>query len=703
MNLTPDMFPDYFRDIHNHAPFPWQSRLLRQVLKDGWPKTIALPTAAGKTAVMDVAVFALACQADLPLDKRLAPRRIALVVDRRIVVDDAFTRARKIRNALRQPSSDVLRHVSDALKSLGGEAPLDCALMRGGIYREDRWARTPAQPVILCSTVDQVGSRLLHRGYGLSESLWPIHAGLLGNDTLIVLDEAHCSRPFLQTLEWIRQYREVAEKPIATPFAVTAMTATPHSDESPFLLDDQDRMNETLQRRMAASKTMRLITVEKTGDDAFVDACVEQLRGTKECPGIASPGMTTLVVLNRVAAARAVREKLRALSGSAGKPGDPWENDAVLLTGRCRPVERDALLDGCRDRVMAGRSRGAANIPPLIVVATQCVEVGADIDADALLTEACPLDSLRQRLGRLDRLGQLGKTQAVCLIRPEYACENADSDPVYGGAASATWKWLKQQARDGSLDCGTNALAQILPKEVAELASLCAPVTDAPVVFPAYCDLWCQTGPKPCVSPEPGIFLHGPQSGEPDVLFVWRADLDPEHPETWSETVALCPPVSGEALPLPIGQARAWLAADEMSGDQSDIESAFEVKDKKSAEASGGKTVLRWRGPERSELVSDSRAIRPGDVLVISSSMGGCDLEGWNPKARTTRDLADSARFKARRNAVLRLHPALLDALGEAKNIAEPFASLDSRETLPETIGESVGQLLGALSTRTDL
>ncbi len=701
MSLSLEMFGDYFRAVHCHDPFPWQARLLRQVLADGWPKTIALPTAAGKTAVMDVAVFALACQADLPMGKRIATRRIALIVDRRIVVDDAYARARKI-TALLNPTAGVLSHVASALKSLGGETPLDCALMRGGIYREDRWARTPAQPVILCSTVDQVGSRLLHRGYGLSESLWPIHAGLLGNDTLLVLDEAHCSRPFLQTLEWIRRYRTVAKCPIATPFAVIAMTATPHTSEPPFLLDDEDRKDETLKKRLAASKRMRLIRVEKKGDDAFVTACVDQLCGTKESPGLAQPGTTTLVVLNRVGAARALREKLRHISGLVGNQGARWENEAILLTGRCRPVERDVLLDACRDRVMAGRKRETLSRPPFIVVATQCVEVGADIDADALLTEACPLDSLRQRLGRLDRLGLLGETQAVCLVRPEYADEEAAFDPVYGGAAAVTWKWLTQQAKDGSLNCGTDALANIMPKD-EELAALCAPVTDAPVIFPAYCDLWCQTGPQPGVSPAPGIFLHGQQSGEPDVRFVWRADLDPEQPETWADTVALCPPVAGEALPLPIGQARAWLAANEDSENQSDIESPLKIINDKNTEASGCRTVLRWRGPERSEVISDPRAIRPGDVLVLPSSMGGCDAEGWNQAARETRDLADVARFKARRNAVLRLHPSLQDSWGDAKSISEPLALLDSSGMLPENVAEMVSQFVSALSARTDL
>ncbi|NCC58082.1 MAG: CRISPR-associated endonuclease Cas3'', partial [Synergistales bacterium] len=135
MQLHTELFPDYFEAVHGHPPFPWQKRLLDKVMNEGWPRTIALPTASGKTAVMDVAIFALACQSSLPPEKRTAPRRVAMIVDRRIVVDDTYRRACRIREKLENnQGNEVLKAVADALLSLGGEIPLDTALLRGGIY-----------------------------------------------------------------------------------------------------------------------------------------------------------------------------------------------------------------------------------------------------------------------------------------------------------------------------------------------------------------------------------------------------------------------------------------------------------------------------------------------------------------------------------------------------------------------------------------
>ena len=124
-------FPDVFEAIHGYAPYAWQQRLLREVECRGtWPDAVAAPTGAGKTAVLDVAVFHLALEAGLR--PRRASMRIVLAVDRRIIVDQAFERARRIRDALDIAAGDnALARMAARLRAHSGVKPLHVSELRG--------------------------------------------------------------------------------------------------------------------------------------------------------------------------------------------------------------------------------------------------------------------------------------------------------------------------------------------------------------------------------------------------------------------------------------------------------------------------------------------------------------------------------------------------------------------------------------------
>ena len=219
--------------------FPWQRRLVEQLARENrWPDVLDLPSGTGKTAALDVAVFHLALQADRK--ERCAALRIILVVDRRLVVDDADRRARKIACALRDPARCSEAAWSARLGSgcNGSPAPAHRRWSPSGCAAERPWSTTGRAPrrsrPFFCSTVDQVGSRLLFRGYGVSNRMKPVHAGLLGEDSLILLDEAHLSEPFLQTLQAVRTVGGANVTPVV-------LTATPGgSYERPFQLGAGD-------------------------------------------------------------------------------------------------------------------------------------------------------------------------------------------------------------------------------------------------------------------------------------------------------------------------------------------------------------------------------------------------------------------------------------------------------------------------------
>ena len=88
----------------------------------------------------------------------------------------------------------------------------------------------------------------------------------------------------------------------------------------------------------------------------------------------------------------------------------------------------------------------------MIVVATQTLEVGADLDFDGLVTECASLDALRQRFGRLNRMGRRIESRAFIFVREDQAKlkKGDEEDPVYGTALTKTWDWLNEIKNENS-------------------------------------------------------------------------------------------------------------------------------------------------------------------------------------------------------------------------------------------------------------
>ncbi len=583
MKLDTSHFDDWFRELNNlkpdKGPFPWQRRLFHQWLcppnrnEGRWPRLIKLPTASGKTAVIDLAVLALAA------GSACARRRIVFVVDRRVVVDEAALRANAIATRLRQAladSADRLHDISRALLALGGEEPLIVATLRGGIAGDDTWARSPAQPAVVLSTVDQCGSRLLFRAYGgHGPRSWPIHAGLLGRDTLLIVDEAHCAKAFCETTRAVTdRWQDFAERPVGPRLALVQMSATP--DEQPdFELDDDDRNDENFAPRLSTNKKTELVLVEAPRKDDRL-RLIHEIRDRAHARLRLMSGGVLAIVVNRVRDARTLFEQIEL-------PDDR----KILLTGRVRGWERDRLLARWLPRLRAGSRQQTG--APVAVVATQCIEVGANLDFDYLITEIASLDALRQRFGRLDRLGervnridQLGDALPGIIVATEQQVEvQGDGakfpDRIYGQTLCRTWAWLSAQAE---VDFGIDAIEPILPEEEV-LAGLCHKTLEAYPLLPAHLDLLAQTNPRPEPEPDIAAFLHGTTACSPDVTVIWRCVLG-DHPiADWADTVAVQRPVTGEGCSVPIWEFRRWLArdADSQLEDDGDLEGVTREED----------------------------------------------------------------------------------------------------------------------------
>ncbi len=662
IDLNSDNFSDFFKALWGYVPFAWQQDLVRRVLQNAnrpWPEAIALPTAAGKTACLDIAVYSLAASAE----KRPGlPRRIFFVVDRRIIVDEAFGRAHRLAQKLREADNGIVRQVADKLRKLaGGNIPLTCFQLRGGMYRSDAWARSPLQPAIIASTVDQLGSRLLFRAYGRSPKAWPIQAGLAANDALILLDEAHCSQPFMETLHAIRKYRQWAEAPLSNPFHVSILSATPPETQDIFQDSSQESRTKghPLGNRQLAPKKTCLRTCKtdsrKTGEE-LAGELVKEIESLVD-----GKPMAAVIFVNYVATARATHRLL------ASKYGD----NAILLTGRMRPIDKDDTVTERLHKfdLSSAKSSNRRLASPVFVVATQTLEVGADLDFDMLVTECASLDALRQRFGRLNRMGREIKACAAILM-PTHLVKSSAEDPVYGEAIARTWKWLNQQAGEtGEIDMGISALAERLP-EHEELALLNAPVNHAPVMLPAHVDCWVQTQPEPVPTPDVSVFLHGPGRTSADVQVCWRADIDLNTTagrEASMDVLAYCPPSTAESLAVPIWAIRRWMASGEtMDHAVSDVEGVTDEPIEGATDKNrhtGARRVIRWRDRDEAEMISDPLAIRPGDVIVISAKEKDWESLGDIPCSTDTPpvlDWGDRAYAAARAKAMFRLHPDVI-------------------------------------------
>ena len=612
-----EAFKRFYEQLHGsgRSPYAWQARLAAELAEGRLFDALEAPTGAGKTTLIECFLFALAWQGES--QRRTLPLRLFWVVDRRAVVDQVYAHAGLVAGRLRdaRPEDPATFSVAATLRAIGGAGgaadPVQLARWRGGIAFE-RPTLSPAAPAVICSTVDQVGSRLLFRGYGTSRRSRPLEAAMTGTDSLIVLDEAHIAQPFLETSRAIRRHQESARRPLPRPVAIASVSATlpaGTASHSGFRLTREEQGEASIAARLEASKKTRLRAV---GDR--VGGLVS------EAKRMATEGTVVGVVANTVGEAR--RAYLSLADGGHAR--------AILIIGPSRPIERDVLLE----RIPARVERHPQD-PPLFVVATQTIEVGLDLDFDALATAAAPFASLAQRFGRLDRAGELGESKA-CIL------SDRREDPVYGEAAGQTFGWLEQRATEDSIDLG--------PARLRELAAQGPPapseVPRALLLARHHVEALAQTSADPRPSPEIGYFLHGEEGArDADAQICWRADIREEQVDAeWVERVLARPPHRGELITLPVGALRSWLRGREI--DFGDIEST-----RVQGEDQVGRLHRFVRVPPPNsdgrlvaDVARDAGAISPGDVVVVPSPFGGCDEFGWHPSSRApTADLGNLA------------------------------------------------------------
>ncbi len=545
-------FPEWYKQRHGYSPFPWQIKLAESVKNGTPPPSCILPTAVGKTTVIAVWVWAT----ELGLN---VPTRLIYVIDRRLLVDS----------------------ISDYADELCRTNAIMVHRLKGGDNQNSKtetsaWLMAPDKPTIIVCTVDQLGSRILFRGYGVTTKTAPIHAALVGNDVYIVLDEAHISSPFLHTLYEIKERRFTE----TTLFWLTAMTATPAMGQdlnNALRLTNEDTKNPLLNKRLCAQKLAKLI---KVSERDFIKTMVSEAKDLRT-----SGAQVVGIICNTTRDARLVFKQLD-------------EEKKVLLTGRVREKERSEILAQAISIISVG-SRTTETREPIFVVATQTIEIGADLDFDAIVTQSAPIDSLRQRFGRQDRLGELGETFSVIVhkdLLPEHECY------VYGKQLlKKTWSWLTKsqtgKGRNKAVDFGVLAIQHAITNNPPPMREVSSPLPLSDDILRQL----RQTLPRIEVDIHP--FLHGEKENQATVSIIWREDLTEDNKADWVKIVQAVPPVIAESMPCSLNDCKQWLKGREVIANNQRIQATH---------------------------------IRPGAQIVVPCSYGGYSQWGWDPDSIDT-------------------------------------------------------------------
>lgn len=598
-------FAEFYSAVHGgREPFPWQSRLAQKVVTDGWPAEIGVQTGLGKTATIDIAVWSLASQASTEAGKRTVPTRIWYVVNRRLLVDAAYDHGRRLERLLSDPESagsvdatKCLSEIAEALRRLqvGGDAtaPIVVTRLRGGAEIGARPPH-PAQPALLFATVPMYASSWLFRGYASSPNMRPIDAAHAGVDALVLLDEAHLARPLQRLMITAAQCD--AGDPDRLGISVqrqrpttVSLTATGDATDS-FGLNKDDVEHPVIRRRLDAVKPVRVVEAREKADrisSVLADALVQELadRGVDA---------TAVVFTNTPSTALDVMTRLQKQQQHASSV--IADADIRLLTGRMRRREaelvRDALLNTSTG-ASASRDRTASRSSPLVVVATQTLEVGADLDFDVLVTESCGTRALIQRLGRLNRLGLCDNPSGV-VVHPS----GPPSRPVYGEEPLRVVERILAASDE-------NQVANMSPRVVSDV--LGAPQDEPQRVgelLPAHLWEWSKTTTAPSGEAPVELFFSGFDDTVHRVSLCWRnAQL--------SEDSSVVPPViADETIQVPLSEARM------------ELQTLLEAGE-----------VMRLRADKVTVEPVGAAGLKPGDTLVLAPEHGRYDEYGWNPSA----------------------------------------------------------------------
>ncbi|MEW5826296.1 MAG: DEAD/DEAH box helicase [Candidatus Latescibacterota bacterium] len=665
--MTP--FDDFFRTLTGHHRHAWQARLASD--SSCRDRLIRIPTGFGKTAGVTIAwLWNRVHRKD-----DVWPRRLVLCLPMRTLVEQTKG---EVACWLEQAGLDPQQHVHVLL---GGLSPSD-------------WHLQPERECILIGTQDMLLSRALNRGYGAGRARWPMEYGLLNVDCLWVMDEIQLMGVGLATsaqLQAFARHDEQATK-LPRPRRTWWMSATlqrewlrrapslNNVDSIPIVrLEQPERIGDLWAvEKSICRRSVPAVTDKKA--EAWASIVVEAHTETSQ--GI------TLVIANTVRGAVALHKELgKRLEGV----------DLRLVHSRFRGEERRTWAREFLAREYCGPGKNR------VIVATQVVEAGVDISADALVTELAPWAPLVQRFGRCARYGGQGR---VIVVDRRHSDESARDIKAKDDAERAE----KRHSADRST---------VLPYEFAEVeaASQAIDVLSAgagPAALEAFEEAQAARGDESLL---PRLYPYAPlhvltqrdlhdlfdttpdltgadidisrfvrEGDERDVTVWWWPipDREAPHKRLRPSHDALCR--------IPVGDARTWLLG--AGAREDDAETPGEGSNERTKKKAPPRAWV-WSYLDGAWERLDERHIYPGQTILVDARAGGYDVSvGFTGNLGTVPVDAAHARAMAAADAADaadeqdELSEGVGDASRQYKTIATHCSETAARAW---TVAEAVG------------
>lgn len=613
LNSAPNDVP---KERREHYPFSWQEEVLDHICEHGvWPERINAPTGSGKSSMVDIHLFANALAAVGAAPR--VPRRLCVTVGRRALVDNQVDRARDIRRHLKDALADesgepdILRRVAEALQSFQtrndeeGSAPFEVGHIRGELSNRTLPVTDISACAIIAATPDMYGSRALFRGYGSTKAARPRETALLTMDTVMVLDEAHMNRQLLHTTQRIAELQK-READLGVPtLQVVETTATPSTgdSESTTLGVDIEALNspndKELHKRVYSHKELVLRPIDKwdgkPGNSPTVNAAVDAIMdflAHREASEGSEEAHTIGCIVNHVRTAISIKEKLTEDKEALEK------EEVQLLVGRMRPSDLEKLQD---EHSKLFTTEGDKSVK--VVVATQTLEVGIDVDFADLVTELAPASSLAQRFGRVNRLGRRTDSKVVVIGPTSGDSVKKDAPPYKAVDLSNAYGWL--EALNGAENPSVNPAAMVKNP----------PVQSSPERLlyqrPEWPDLleFSRTDENPYDEPDLDLWLHDSLDAETAMGGVIVRDNLPSNTSAAMEILktSYFAPSDRETFPANLKILQEIL----------DYQDEHGVKPRKFLYRQG--EISLWQDADHGD--ESNQSLAPGDVLLLDT---GC-------------------------------------------------------------------------------